>query len=117
MTTRTATPGALGPSRRRQSRRAGGAGALGRSEAALPASSAGTDESITTKRGSASFNDNTEIVTANDTLANKQGVQAFLSWKTKSGKGRSVTVEDAPTGPTTAGTGATSRSLRAPRCT
>jgi hypothetical protein len=89
MTTRTTTPGAM-------VRRLAATGALAVTMfgVSVSAASAGTDESITTKRGSASFNDNTEIVTANDTLANKQGVQAFLSWKTKSGKGRSVTVED-----------------------
>ncbi len=59
----------------------------------VSAASAGTDESITTKRGSASFNDKDEIVTANDKLKDGFGVQAFLFWKVKK-KTVSVTVTD-----------------------
>ena len=50
---------------------------------------AGTDEAIETDRGFASFNDSSEIVTANDTKSDRMGVQAFLFWS-----GRSVTVTD-----------------------
>ena len=59
----------------------------------VPAASAGTDESITTKRGSASFNDKDEIVTANDKLEDGIGIQAFVFWKTKKGT-VSATVTD-----------------------
>ena len=59
----------------------------------VPAASAGTDESITTKRGSASFNDKDEIVTANDKLKDGIGIQAFVFWKTKKGT-VSATVTD-----------------------
>jgi hypothetical protein len=51
--------------------------------------SAGTDESIETKRGIAAFNDRSEIVTANDKKRDGFGIQAHLFWK-----GRSVTVTD-----------------------
>ncbi len=60
----------------------------------VSAASAGTDESITTKRGSASFNDKDEIVTANDKLEDGIGIQAFVFWKIKKGKTVSVTVTD-----------------------
>jgi hypothetical protein len=55
----------------------------------VSAASAGSDESIKTKRGLAAFNDKGETLIADDTLADKQGVQAFLFWN-----GRSVTVTD-----------------------
>jgi hypothetical protein len=55
----------------------------------VSAASAGSDESITTARGSASFNDRSEIVTANDTKKDGMGIQGFLFWN-----GRSVTVTD-----------------------
>jgi len=59
----------------------------------VSAASAGTDESITTKRGSASFNSKDEIVTANDKLEDGLGIQAFVFWKTKKGT-VSATVTD-----------------------
>jgi hypothetical protein len=60
----------------------------------VPVASAGTDESITTKRGSASFNDKDEIITANDKLKDGIGIQAFAFWKVKKKKTVSVTVTD-----------------------
>ena len=86
MFTPTTTPGNLG-----RGRRLATIGALAATMFGLSASaaSAGTDESITTARGSASFNDRSEIVTANDTKKDGIGIQAFLFWN-----GRSVTVTD-----------------------
>jgi hypothetical protein len=85
------TPGRVRTTKAAIIRRLAAIGALALTVVGLSTAvaSAGSDESITTKRGSASFNDNTEIVTANDTLADKQGVQAFLFWN-----GQSVTVTD-----------------------
>jgi hypothetical protein len=63
----------------------------------VSAASAGTDESITTKRGSASFNDKDEIVTANDRLEDGIGIQAHVFWKIKTSSGTktvSATVTD-----------------------
>jgi hypothetical protein len=56
---------------------------------AAPAALAGTDESITTARGSASFNHKDEILTANDKKKDGFGIMAFLFWG-----GKSVTVVD-----------------------
>ena len=80
----------------------------------VPAASAGTDESITTKRGSASFNDKDEIVTANYKLKDGIGIQAFVFWKTKKGT-VSATVISTATAPTTARTPRTSGFARARR--
>ena len=55
--------------------------------------SAGSDESITTKHGSAAFIDKGETLIANDKKKDRFSVMASLTWK-EGKKGRSATVRD-----------------------
>ena len=59
------------------------------------AASAGSDESITTKHGSAAFIDRGETLIANDKAKDRFSVMASLTWTDpETGKGRSTTVRD-----------------------
>ena len=61
----------------------------------MSAASAGSDESITTKHGSAAFIDRGETLIANDKAKDRFSVMASLTWTDpKTGKGRSTTVSD-----------------------
>jgi hypothetical protein len=84
------TPGPLGITRRLTAIFVLAATVFGFS---VSAASAGTDESITTKYGTASFNHKDEIVTADDKRKDGIGVQAFVFWKIKK-QTVSVTVTD-----------------------
>jgi hypothetical protein len=93
------TPGNLGRSNPAIIRRLAAMFVLAATVFALSASaaSAGTDESITTKYGTASFNDKDEIVTADDKRKDGIGVQAFVFWTIKTNSGTktvSATVTD-----------------------
>lgn len=55
--------------------------------------SAGSDESITTKHGSAAFIDRGETLIANDKAKDRFSIMASLTWK-EGKKGRSATVRD-----------------------
>jgi hypothetical protein len=59
----------------------------------VSAASAGSDESITTKHGSAAFIDRGETLIANDKSKDRFSVMASLTWK-EGKKGRSATVRD-----------------------
>ena len=81
------------------------------------AASAGSDESITTKHGSAAFIDRGETLIANDKAKDRFSVMASLTWTDpKTGKGRSTTVRDG-NGPGNTPNSTNLRIPRARRCT
>ena len=60
----------------------------------VASASAGTHESIKTKRGSVAFNHKGEILTAEDSKGDGIGIMAHLFWKVKKNKTVSATVID-----------------------
>jgi hypothetical protein len=79
--------------RSRNSRASGPSLAVSVFAVSVSAASAGSDESITTKHGSAAFIDSGETLIANDKSKDRFSVMASLTWK-EGKKGRSATVRD-----------------------